>query len=143
VAPGSAAEVPIPEIAVWSGDTARVDEDGFPYFVGRRDEMIKTPGYRVSPTEIEEVLYASDGVAEAVALGLPHPELGHGIVAVVRAADDALLPALLIQHCNQFLPNFMVPQKVVIQETLPKNPNGKINRKLLATELGEMFQSGA
>src|SRR5690606_4356567 len=66
----------MPEIAVFSGDTVRMDEEGYLYFVGRRDEMIKTSGYRVSPTEIEEVLYGTQLVGEVVALGVDHPTLG-------------------------------------------------------------------
>ena len=62
--------LPIPELAVWSGDTVRMDEEGFLYFIGRRDEMIKTSGYRVSPTEIEEVIYATELVGEAAAVGV-------------------------------------------------------------------------
>ena len=65
----------IPEIAVWSGDTVRSDEEGFLYFISRRDEMIKTSGYRVSPTEVEEVIYATELVRETVAIGIPHPVL--------------------------------------------------------------------
>ena len=71
-APGQDPALPLTELAVWSGDTVRRDEDGFLYFVGRKDEMIKTSGYRVSPTEVEEVVYASGTVSEAVAIGVPH-----------------------------------------------------------------------
>jgi acyl-coenzyme A synthetase/AMP-(fatty) acid ligase len=63
----------IPELAVFSGDTVRQDDEGFLYFIGRRDEMNKTSGYRVSPTEIEEVLYETQLVGEAAALGVSHP----------------------------------------------------------------------
>ena len=70
-----------PEIAVWSGDTVVADEEGFLYFVGRRDEMIKTSGYRVSPTEIEEVAYATGLVRDAVALGVEDDTLGQRIAA--------------------------------------------------------------
>jgi len=65
--PGQSPGLPIPEIAVWSGDTVKMDDDGYLYFVGRRDEMIKTSGYRVSPTEVEEVVYATQRVAEVKA----------------------------------------------------------------------------
>ena len=75
----------MPEIAVWSGDTVRMDEEGFLYFISRRDEMIKTSGYRVSPTEVEEVVYATGCVGEAAALGIPHPVLGQAIVVVATA----------------------------------------------------------
>ena len=83
--PGQRAELPIPEMAVWSGDTVRIDEEGFLYFVGRRDEMIKTSGYRVSPTEVEEVVYATGLVGDAVAVGVPHPGAGRGDRAGGRA----------------------------------------------------------
>ena len=65
---------------MFSGDTVRTDEEGFLYFIGRRDEMIKTSGYRVSPTEIEEVVYGTQLVGEVAAFGVPHPTLGQAIV---------------------------------------------------------------
>ena len=71
--PAQRTELPLTEMAVWSGDTVRCDADGYLYFVGRRDEMIKTSGYRVSPTEVEEVVYASGLVGDAVAVAAPHP----------------------------------------------------------------------
>ena len=71
-APGQPPGLPMPEMAVWSGDTVKMDEEGFLYFIGRRDEMIKTSGYRVSPTEVEEVAYATAWVAECAAFGVAH-----------------------------------------------------------------------
>ena len=139
-APGRPPEVPLTEMAVWSGDTVRTDEDGFLYFVGRRDEMIKTSGYRVSPTEVEEVLYGSGLVAEAAALGLPHPALGQGIVAVVKPRDPAFDPEALLAACKRELPNFMVPLQVVIQDTLPHNPNGKVDRRALVEGLRGLWE---
>ena len=139
-APGRPPEVPLTEMAVWSGDTVRTDEDGFLYFVGRRDEMIKTSGYRVSPTEVEEVLYGSGLVAEAAALGLPHPALGQGIVAVVKPRDPAFDPEALLAACKRELPNFMVPLQVVIQDTLPRNPNGKVDRRALVEGLRGLWE---
>ena len=65
-------------MAVWSGDTVQMDEEGFLYFIGRKDEMIKTSGYRVSPTEVEEVLYGTGLVGEVAAFGAAHPSLGPG-----------------------------------------------------------------
>ncbi len=135
--------VPLPEIAVWSGDTVIKDEEGYLYFVGRQDEMIKTSGYRVSPTEIEEVLYESGLVGQAVALGLPHPTLGQGIVAVVTKPPhhEALDMTKLLNHCKKKLPNFMAPLAIFHREHLPKNPNGKIDRKLLYSEVEDHFSS--
>jgi acyl-CoA ligase (AMP-forming) (exosortase A-associated) len=139
--PGRPEGLTIPEIAVWSGDTVRTDEDGFLYFISRRDEMIKTSGYRVSPTEIEEVIYATGLVGEAAALGIPHPVLGQAIVVVVTARDGVRLDSdELLALCRQQLPAFMVPARVTVSEgSLPRNPNGKIDRKLMALEMQHLF----
>ena len=135
-APGQPSGLARPEIAVWSGDTVKADEDGFLYFIGRRDEMIKTSGYRVSPTEVEEVLFASGLVAEAAALGVPHPTLGQSIVIVaVPPRGKRLETERLIEHCQSRLPPYMVPHTVVERAALPRNPNGKIDRAALANEL--------
>ena len=85
-APGRDASWRTPEIAVWSGDAVVADEEGFLYFVGRKDEMIKTSGYRVSPTEIEEEAYATGLVRDAVALGVEDDNLGQRIVLVASPA---------------------------------------------------------
>ncbi len=128
------------EIAVWSGDTVRKDEDGYLYFVGRRDEMIKSSGYRISPTEVEEVIYATGLVGEAVALGIPHPTLGQAVViAATPPGDDGIDGEALIEACRQQLPAYMVPHEVVERSALARNPNGKIDRKSLANELAETF----
>jgi acyl-CoA ligase (AMP-forming) (exosortase A-associated) len=139
-APGQPTELPLTEIAVWSGDEVKKDEEGYLYFVSRMDEMIKTSGYRVSPTEVEEVLYASGLVKEVAALGLPHPGLGQAIMLVL-AADGGSTEEDVLGHCQKELPNFMVPQAVVIQDKLPRNQNGKIDRKLLSNEHRDHFQA--
>ena len=143
--PGQHPELVLPEMAVWSGDTVRRDEDGFLYFVGRRDEMIKTSGYRVSPTEIEEVLYRSGLVAEAAAFGVDHPVLGQAVVVVAQPASG-LAPdaAALIQVCRDALPAYMVPAQIDWQaESLPRNGNGKIDRRLLGEQRAGLFAQAA
>ncbi len=133
--PGQPTGVMVPEIAVWSGDQMQMDEDGYLYFVSRKDEMIKTSGYRVSPTEVEEVVFASGLVAEAVALGVPHPELGQAVVLLAHAAHGHKLEsAQLLDYCRRELPTYMVPHHLEVRENLPKNPNGKIDRAALARE---------
>ena len=134
----------IPELAVWSGDTVRMDEEGFLYFIGRRDEMIKTSGYRVSPTEVEEVIYATELVGEAAAIGIPHPVLGQAIVLIVTSRGDGKLDHdALAVACKLHLPAFMLPSRIESREgNLPRNPNGKIDRKLLAQELQDTFMVG-
>ncbi len=134
----------IPELAVWSGDTVRMDDEGYLYFIGRRDDMIKTSGYRVSPTEVEEVIYATEKVAEAAAFGVPHPTLGQAIVVVaVPRTGFALDRDVLQSACKQHLPAFMQPALIELRQTsLPRNPNGKIDRKMLAGEFQQAFQAG-
>ena len=129
------------EFAVRSGDTVHMDEEGFLYFIGRRDEMIKTSGYRVSPTEVEEVIYATKLVGETAALGIAHPTLGQAIVVVVTARDGTPLNIDELQaQCRQRLPSFMVPARLIdYHESLPRNPNGKINRKQLAEQFQGLF----
>jgi acyl-CoA ligase (AMP-forming) (exosortase A-associated) len=126
---------PVPEIAVFSGDTVRRDAEGYLYFVGRRDEMIKTSGYRVSPTEVEEAVFASGLVQESLAVGVDHEALGQAIhVAAVASdtasGDAARDTAALLAHCRAQLPAYMVPAAVHWETgQLPRNPNGKLDRQ--------------
>ena len=117
------------------GDTVRRDAQGFLYFIGRRDEMMKTSGYRVSPTEVEEVLYATRLVGECVAFGVDHPVLGQAIQVIATAPDGTATVAVepLLTECRRLMPAFMVPHGVESAAgPLPRNANGKIDRKLLA-----------
>jgi len=141
-APGQLAGLPITEMAVWSGDTVKMDDEGFLYFVGRRDEMIKTSGYRVSPTEVEEVVYATQIAAEVAAVGVPHPVLGQAVVLVTYSPHrDTDADVRILDECKKQLPGFMVPARIVARaEPLPRNPNGKIDRKRLAGELADLFE---
>ncbi len=130
---GREAGLPLPEYAVFSGDTVRRDAEGYLYFIGRRDEMIKTSGYRVSPVEVEELLYRSGLVGECAAYGLPHEQLGQCIEVVFSppAGADADADALLA-FCRRHMPAYMVPARLcLVPGPLPRNPNGKIDRKLL------------
>jgi acyl-CoA ligase (AMP-forming) (exosortase A-associated) len=139
--PGREAGLVQPEIAVFSGDTVRMDEDGFLYFVGRRDEMIKTSGYRVSPTEIEEIVYAVPNIGECAALGVDHPVLGQAIVLVVTPKSGANIEEhVILAECKSRLPAYMVPARIDVREgNLPRNPNGKIDRPLLASQFRDAF----
>lgn len=142
-APGQPDGIPTPEIAVWSGDTVRMDEEGFLYFIGRKDDMIKTSGYRVSPTEVEEVVYASGQVSEVAALGLPHPSLGHGIVLIAKTSSNESSVEDLLAICKRDLPTYMVPLQIITVDALPRNPNGKIDRGKLVSQYRDLFQGDA
>lgn len=137
--------LPVPELAVWSGDTVRCDSEGYLYYVGRSDNMIKTSGYRVSPTEIEDVVYASGLVTETVAIGVAHPILGQAVVLLATAGQGINLnAAMLLTVCKAALPSYMMPVRVDIWHgTLPRNPNGKIDRALLAEGLTPLFTEDA
>jgi acyl-CoA synthetase (AMP-forming)/AMP-acid ligase II len=134
-APGRETGITTTELAVWSGDMVRADEEGFLYFVGRRDEMIKTSGYRVSPMEIEEVVYGTGLVRDAVALGVDDPRLGQRIVLVVSPAGGELETGRLLGLLRQELPLYMVPSDVIVRSELPRSPNNKFDRNLLREEL--------
>lgn len=116
------------EIAVWSGDTAYRDEDGFLYFVGRVDDMIKTSGYRISPTEIEEAAYATGLVGEAVALGVEDRVLGQHILLIVTLRDPDLSSAELSLALARDLPTYMLPHRIEALAELPRSVNGKFDR---------------
>jgi acyl-CoA ligase (AMP-forming) (exosortase A-associated) len=125
-----------PETVVYSGDTVVTDDEGFLYFVGRRDEMIKTSGYRVSPTEVEESAFGTGLVRDAVAIGVDDDALGQRIVLIASAAGPQPLDkdALLIAMKRQ-LPRYMVPASIIARDTLPRSPNGKYDRAGLRNEL--------
>lgn len=127
-APGEQPPWRPPELAVWSGDTVVRDAEGFLYFVGRSDEMIKTSGYRVSPTEIEEAAYDTGTVRDAVAVGLEDARLGQRVVLVVTPADEGLDPEALVASLRRTLPLYMVPAQVVVRDQIPRSPNGKFDR---------------
>jgi acyl-CoA ligase (AMP-forming) (exosortase A-associated) len=141
-APGQDPALPLTEMAVWSGDTVRMDEEGYLYFIGRSDDMIKVSGYRVSPTEVEEAVHATGLVAEAAAFGVPHPVLGQAIVLLAVAREDGLDAAALQKECQRRLPAYMVPVHMELHTVqFPRNPNGKIDRKLLQQPFMTMFES--
>lgn len=125
------------EVAVFSGDLGRADEEGFLYFVARNDQLLKSSGYRISPTELEEVVSEVPPVLECAALGLPDETLGQRIVmAVVFREGQALAGAEAVrQHCRMHLPPYMVPSEVVPCEQLPRSANGKVDRAALLAEL--------
>ena len=119
-------------VAAWSGDRVKRDKEGLLYFLGRRDSMIKTAGNRISPQEIETAALASGLLVEAVALGVPDPQLGQKVVLVVRGNErtDASREALS-DYLQRQLPNFMQPREVRWLEKLPLNPHGKTDRLAL------------
>lgn len=116
------------ERVCYSGDLVTMDEDGFLYFVGRRDNMIKSSGYRISPTEVEEVLFQSGMLREAAVIGIPDGTLGDVIKAYVAPRDGGSInPDALLAFCAERMPRYMVPKTVQVMQSLPKAPNGKVD----------------
>lgn len=116
-----------------SNDWFRMDEDGDLYFLGRNDDIIKTRGEKVSPVEIESVIYRIYGVKEVAAMGVPDQIMGESIVVYITKDEMIELTEKEIQReCMNYLENFMIPQKVIFLEEMPKSANGKIDRKELA-----------
>jgi len=121
------------EEVLYTGDLFRTDDEGYLYFVGRKDDMIKSRGEKVSPKEIEDVLYSIDGVAEAAVLGVPDPVLGQAITAVIaRCEGSRLTEQDVLRLCAERLEDFMVPTTVTFRDTLPKTSSSKINKRMIA-----------
>ncbi|MES2152618.1 MAG: acyl-CoA ligase (AMP-forming), exosortase A system-associated [Pseudomonadota bacterium] len=142
-APGHDPALPLTEFAVWSGDMARRDADGYLYFLGRNDDMIKVSGYRISPAEVEEMIMGTGLVTEVAAFGVAHPAFGQAIVVQACACapvDGGPTPELLLKQCQRQLPAYMVPAHIALQvESLPRNPNGKLDRKALQQAFSGLF----
>jgi len=120
-------------MAVWSGDTVAEDEAGLLRFVGRDDEMIKSAGTRISPTEVEEAVLSGGEAAEAAAFGVPDARLGQAIVVVARG--DGAREGELRERLRRELPSFMQPARYDWRAELPRNANGKLDRAALRASL--------
>jgi acyl-CoA synthetase (AMP-forming)/AMP-acid ligase II len=123
------------EKVLFTGDLFYADPEGYLYFVGRKDDIIKTRGEKVAPKEVETVLYAIPGIAEAVVVGVPDPVLGQAIKAIVVASDPTLTERDIIRACTRSLEDFMVPKAVEFRSSLPKTDTGKVSRRLAAEPL--------
>jgi acyl-CoA synthetase (AMP-forming)/AMP-acid ligase II len=129
---------PVPDLpALHTGDLFRRDEDGFLYFVARRDDIIKTRGEKVAPKEVEAVLHAHPAVVEAVVTGIPDSVLGQAVSAMVVSRDGTVTARELIRHCQLNLEEFMVPKFLTFADSLPKTDTGKVSRRLA----GELLEA--
>lgn len=115
----------------YSGDLFRMDDEGYFYFVSRKDDIIKTRGEKVAPKEVENVLYKLHGVHEVAVVGVPDEILGEAVKAVVVLENQHLGEREILAHCRDNLEDFMVPKFVEIRSELPKTSSGKIDKKPL------------
>ncbi len=121
------------ETLLYTGDLFRRDEEGFLYFVGRKDDMIKSKGERISPKEIENALCALDGVVESAVIGVPDEILGQAIRAyIVPDRKNPPSREAILKHCSRTLESFMVPKEIVFRQALPRNASGKVDKKNIA-----------
>ena len=141
--PNALSQVPLVESAVWSGDIVKKDEQGYLYFIGRKDDLIKTSGYRVSPDEVENTLYLFDEIKEAIVIGVPHPVLGQALVAILVAKSDKLTEKNVLEACLTLLPNYMLPKHIAFENSLPRNANNKFERNYWKAKYENLFRETA
>lgn len=123
------------EKVLHTGDLFRMDEEGYCYFVGRKDDIIKSRGEKVSPKEVENVLYALPGITEAAVVGVPDEVLGKALKALVVLGEGIQMqPRDIVAHCITHLEDFMVPRLIEFRISLPKTGTGKIRRAVLQAE---------
>jgi acyl-CoA synthetase (AMP-forming)/AMP-acid ligase II len=121
---------PLPgEMVLWTGDYCRLDDEGYLYFVGRMDDVIKSRGEKVAPKEVENALMNVTGVREAAVIGVPDELLGHAVKAfVVLDPGVEMTEKDLIKECQKRLESFMVPKTIELVAELPKTTTGKIKK---------------
>jgi len=124
-----------------TGDKASEDGDGYVSIAGRSKDMVITGGLNVYPKEIELVLDAIDGVRESAVFGVPHPDFGEAVVAVVVPVDSASVPAptSVVKHAKEQLASFKVPKQVWVMDALPRNTMGKVQKKTLRERYADTF----
>jgi acyl-CoA synthetase (AMP-forming)/AMP-acid ligase II len=123
------------EKVLYTGDLFKMDEEGFLYFVGRKDDMIKTRGERVSPKEVENVLYGLEGIVEVAIIPVPDDILGQAIKAIiVRRNGSFLTEKDVFRHCKSELEEFAIPKYIEFRDLLPKTSSGKIDKLTLKNQ---------
>jgi acyl-CoA synthetase (AMP-forming)/AMP-acid ligase II len=123
---------------VYSGDLVRRDEEGFLYFVSRRDQMIKSMGYRISPEDVEEQLQSSGLLLEVIVGGRPDAVAGSVVVAhIVPVDSDRFDEDELVRFCRREMPSYMIPVEFNLHRALPRTSSGKFDRKRLLLKLTE------
>lgn len=122
------------DLVCYSGDLVVEDDEGFLYFVGRQDAMIKSAGYRISPTEVEDVLMSTGAFRQVAVIGVPDEWVGQKVCAVGVALNGAVDTAAVLKQAAATLPGHMVPARIDVVDALPQTPNGKVDYKALVAE---------
>ncbi|HEV7372905.1 malonyl-CoA synthase [Arenibaculum sp.] len=124
-----------------TGDVGKVDARGYVHIVGRAKDLVISGGFNVYPKEVETVVDAVEGVAESAVVGVPHPDFGEAVVAVVLAKPGAAGPTAeaVVAACKEQLANYKVPKSVVFVDELPRNAMGKVQKNLLRERYAGTF----
>ncbi|MEH6648278.1 AMP-binding protein [Sulfitobacter sp.] len=131
------------EPVVYSGDLVRMDDDGDLWFVGRIDDMIKTSGFRLSPTEVEDLVSRSGVVSDVVAYGVEDDDMGQ-VVHVTVVAHEGIDTAKLMAHCRKYMPHYMVPRRIHLWSgTMPRTASGKLDRPAVIAKSKAVLHGGA
>lgn len=134
--PGETAKV-LRECWLWSGDLCRISADGLVTLTGRSKDMLISGGFNIYPQEVEAVLTSLADVAEAAVLGLPDPDWGEVAIAFVAPVPGTTLSAEVVRAGCRAILGFKTPKRILIEDALPKNPNGKVDKKLLRQRLAQ------
>jgi len=130
-------EVGDEEKVCYSGDLVKTDEDGYLYYVGRRDAMIKSSGFRISPTEVEEIIFQSGKVRHAAAIGVPDDLMGQSVkIFVVPRDSEPVDTSALLDFCGENMPSYMVPRSIEVLCEIPKTSSGKVDYPALRRGVG-------
>jgi acyl-CoA synthetase (AMP-forming)/AMP-acid ligase II len=116
----------------YTNDLFRTDEEGFFYFVGRKDDIIKSRGEKVAPKEVEDAIHGIPSVREVAVIGIPDPVLGQAIKAFVVSSDSSLTERDILLHCKTHLEDYMMPKVITFCAELPKTSTGKIKKTELS-----------
>jgi malonyl-CoA/methylmalonyl-CoA synthetase len=124
-----------------TGDLGRIDARGYVHIVGRGKDLVITGGYNVYPIEVESEIDALAGVIESAVIGIPHPDFGEGVTAVVVAARDSVVDeTAMLQTLQQRLAKFKLPKRVLFVDELPRNTMGKVQKSVLRDRYRDLYR---